>query len=211
MLNFSGDLSLHRPSNVPYGEDFSMNTNKAAYWIAVGALALGLSSEYQHGRLVTLHRVAERAGLTLCRISMRAEQVLAATRVLTPRDGSLVDNLVASTDAAEMARDHSELFREQAREKIEFLRDRVRDGIQDGVGVGIREQIRAQADVIRAQSEMRRAQIEQVRLQTRSQVRLARMVNRRVMVVCPKTGARVVVNTGLHSVDVSADEDEDSF
>ena len=39
-----------------------MNTNKAAYWIALGVLALGLNSEYQHGRFVALHRVAGRAG-----------------------------------------------------------------------------------------------------------------------------------------------------
>jgi hypothetical protein len=188
-----------------------MNTNKAAYWIAVGALALGLSSEYQHGRLVTLHQVAERADLALCRISARAEQALAAARLLTVRDGSPADNLVASADAAEIMRDQSELLREQAREKIELLQDKIRDGVQDGVGDRIRDQIRAQMDVIRAQSEIRRAQIEQIRLQTRSQVRLAHVVNRRVMVVCPKTGARVVVNTGLHSVDVSADDDGDSF
>lgn len=177
-----------------------MNTNKAAYWIAVGALALGMSSEYQQGRFLTLHRVAERAGLTLCRISTHAEQALVAARVLPPRDGSAVDNLMASTDAAEMVRDQSELLREQALEKIELLRDRVQDGVRDDVGAGIREQIRAHA-------EMRRAEIDQ----TRSQVRLAHMVNQRLMVVCPKTGARIAVNAGLHSVDVSADEDEDSF
>jgi hypothetical protein len=171
-----------------------MNTNKAAYWIAVLALALGLSSEYQHGRFVTLHRVADRADLALCRISTCAGQALAAARVLTAREGS--DNLMASMDAAEMARNQSELLREQAREKIEFLRGRVRDGVGDG----IREQIRAQA-------EMRRAEIEQIRLQTRSQVRLAHMVNRRVRMVCPKTGARIAVNAGLNSVDVCADED----
>jgi hypothetical protein len=188
-----------------------MNTNKAAYWIAVGALALGLSSEYQHGRFVALHRVAEHAGLTLCRMSTRAEQALAAARFLTPGDGAPVDSLVASADAAEMARVQSEVLQEQAREKIELLQDRIRDGVQDGVGDRIRDQIRAQMDAIRAQSEIRRAQIEQIRLQARSQVRLAHMVNRRVMVVCPKTGARVVVNTGLHSVDVSAGNNEDSF
>ncbi|MGB6384182.1 MAG: hypothetical protein WBD25_17100 [Terriglobales bacterium] len=193
-----------------------MNTNKTAYWIAVGVLALGLSSEYQHGRLVTLHRIAERADLVLCRISTHAEQALADARLLTTQDGSTIANLMASADAAEMAWDKSELVREQAREKIELLRDRVQDVVRnrvrdDDVGEGIREQIRAQADVIRAQAEMRRAEIDQIRLQTRSQVRLAHMANRRVMVVCPKTGARIVVNAGLHSVDVSADEDEDSF
>jgi hypothetical protein len=184
-----------------------MNTNKAAYWIAVGALALGLSSEYQHGRFVTLHQVAERAGLTLCRISTRAEQALAFARVPTAREGSPVDNLVASADATEMVRDQSELLQEQAREKIELLQDRIRDGVQDSVRDRIREQIRAQADMIRAQSEIHRAEMQQIRLQALSQVGSANMVNRRVMVICPKTGARIVLNTGSDSVDVSADED----
>ena len=188
-----------------------MNMDKAAYWIAVGVLALGLGSEYQHGRFVTLHQVAERADSVLSRISTHADQAVAPARLLTARDRSTVDSLMASTDAAEMARDQSELLREQAREKIELLQDRIRDGVRDDVGDGIREQIRAQADVIRAHAEMRRARIDQIRLQTRSHVRVVRMVNRRVIVVCPKTGAPIAVNAGLPSVDVSADEDEDSF
>jgi hypothetical protein len=61
--------------------------------------------------------------------------------------------------------------------------------------------------VIRAQAEMRRAEIEQIHMQARSQVRLAHMVNRRVMMPCPMTGARIAANAGLNSVDVSADED----
>jgi hypothetical protein len=186
-----------------------MNANKAAYWVAVGALALGLSSEYQHGRFVTLHRIAEHADLVLGRISMHAEQALAAARLLTTRggsalDGSVLDGVMASTDAAEMARDQREMLREQAEEKIGLLRDRVREG----VGNGIREQIRVQADVRRAEAEIRRAEIEQMRSETRSQARLARTVNRRVVLICPKTGGQVVVNTGLHSVNVSADEGE---
>ena len=173
-----------------------MDTNKAAYWIAVGVLALGLSSEYQHGRFVTLHRIAERADLALCRISGHAEEALAAARLLTMRDGAAADSLLASTGAAEMARDHSEWLRDEAREEIELVRDRV----QENVGDRIREQIRAQG-------EMRRVEIEQIYLRTRSQVQMAHMVNRRVMVVCPKTGAQVVVNTGLHSLEISTDED----
>jgi hypothetical protein len=180
-----------------------MDTNKAAYWIAVGVLALGLSSEYQHGRFVTLHRIAERADLALCRISEHAEEALAAARLLTMRDGSAAGSLLASTEAADIARDHSEWVRDQAREEIELLRDRVQDNVGDRIG----EQIRAQADVIRAQAEMRRAEIEQIHLRTRSQVQMAHTLNRRVMVVCPKTGTQVVVNTGLHSLEISTDED----
>ena len=38
-----------------------MDANKAAYWIALGVLALGLNSEYRRGNFEPLHRVASRA------------------------------------------------------------------------------------------------------------------------------------------------------
>jgi hypothetical protein len=173
-----------------------MDTNKAAYWIALGVLALGLNSEYQHGSFGALHRVAERADSALCRMTTRAEQTLAGARVLTSREGFLADDLLASTGGAEMARAQGGLLRERARDEAELFRD----------------EIRAQADVIRARAEMRRAEIEQIRFRTRSQVRLASAVNRRVTVVCPKTGARISVNAGPEVADVSPDvEVEDPF
>jgi hypothetical protein len=167
-----------------------MDVNKAGYWIALGVFALALSSEYRQGNFVTLHQVASRAESALSRISTRAEQTLAAARVLTHGDKSAVNNLLASTDADEMARAQRQLFREQARGKTEFLRDQ------------IREQIRARAEVIRAQAETERAEIEQLRLRTRSQFRVTRMITRPVMVTCPKTGARIAVHTPLESSDI---------
>ena len=128
-----------------------MNTNNAAYWIALGVLALGLNSEYQHGRFVALHRVAERAGFELCRMATRAEQSLAVATGLMSRRGLPVDNLLASADRA----------------------------------------------------EMRRAEIEQMRWRTRSQFGLARTADRRVTVVCPKTGARIAVSDGRDLVEGS--------
>jgi hypothetical protein len=173
-----------------------MDTNKTAYWIALGVLALGLNSEYHHGSFAALHRVAEHAGPVLCRISTRAQQTLAVARMLTSREGFPADDLLASMGGAEMARAQRELLRERARGETELLRD----------------EIRAQADVIRARAEMRRAEIEQIRLRTRSQVRLASAVNRRVTMVCPKTGARITVNAGPGVADVSPDvEVEDTF
>jgi hypothetical protein len=164
-----------------------MDTNKAAYWIALGVLALGLNSEYQQGRFVALHRVAEHAGSALCRVATRAEQTLALARVLASRDRFPVDGLLAGTGGDQTARDEAEL-----------LRDR------------LREEVQAQADVIRAQAETRRAEVEQIRLRMRSQFRIARAVDRRVTVVCPKTGVRMDVNAGMRLADVSPDV-EDSF
>jgi hypothetical protein len=175
-----------------------MDTNKAAYWIALGVLALGLNSEYRHGSFVALHRVAEHAGSALCRMATRAEQTVAVARVLTRGEGYWTDGLPAATGGAEMARAQEELLRDQARDEAELLRDR------------IREEVEAQADVIRAQAEVQRADVEQIRVRVRSQVRLARTVDRRVVVVCPKTGVRIAVNAGMRLAEVSPDV-EDSF
>jgi hypothetical protein len=172
-----------------------MDTNKAAYWIALGVLALGLNSEYQHGS-VALHRVAEHTGSALCRMATRAEETLAVARALTSRERFQADGLSAATGGAEMARAQEELLRDQARDEAELLRDRVL----------------AQADLIRAQVETQRAEIEQTRIRVRSQFGLARAVDRRVTVVCPKTGVRIAVNAGMRLAEVSPDVDvEDSF
>jgi hypothetical protein len=179
-----------------------MNTNKAAYWIALGVLALGLNSEYRHGSFVPLHRVAEYAGSALCRITARAEQTLAVARVpiRVPIRSEVfpVDGLSAATGGAEMARAQGELLREQARDEAELLRDR------------LREEVQAQAEAIRVRSETQRAEVEQIRLRVRSQFRPARTVDRRVTVVCPKTGVRIAVNEGMRLAEASPDV-EDSF
>jgi hypothetical protein len=169
-----------------------MDTNKAAYWIALGVFALGLNSEYQHGRFVALHRVSEHAGSTLCRMATRAEQTLAVARVLASRERFPVDGLSAATGGAEMAQGQDELLRDQVRDEAELLRDRVL----------------GQADVIRAEAEVQRAEVEQIRL--RSRFRIARAVDRRVAAVCPKTGMRIAVNAGMRLAEISPDV-EDSF
>jgi len=170
-----------------------MNTNKVAYWIVLGALALGLSSEYRNGNFVALHRVAERADSALCRISTRAKQTLTAVLGITSRHEFRADDLLAANDRAEMARAETEMVREQARARAEVARERVQD------------EISVQADVIRERAEMQRAQIEQIGWRRAPQVRLARTDNRRVMVACPKTGTRIRVNPGAELGDISSD------
>ena len=171
-----------------------MDTNKAAYWIAVGVLALGLHSEYRHGSFIALHRVAERADAVLCQITAHAEQTLAVATGLTGRQDRPAGDLLAANEGTEMARAEAEIGRARA----EMVRERVRD------------EIRAQADVIREQAEMERAQIEQIRWRTASQIGLARTANRRVTVVCPKTGRRITVKPQVDLGDIAPDL-EDTF
>ncbi len=162
-----------------------MDANKAAYWIALGVLALGLISEYQHERFVALHRVADRAGAELCRISTRAEEAaLLATGVPTRR--AILPSVLAVADAGEMAREQAELVRER-----------------------VRNEMLARREVVRARAEMQRAEIEQLRWGMGSDLRFAAASSRRVAVLCPKAGTRIVVNEGT---DVSPDvEVEDNF
>jgi hypothetical protein len=170
-----------------------MITNTAAYWIAVGVLALGLNSEYQHGRFVTLHRVADRASSVWCQLSVRAEESLAVTTGLTNRRASLRESVLVAADQAEMAQEQAQMIREEARAQAELVPEQVR------------EQILAQRDVLRAQAQMRRAEIEQLRWRVRSDLRLTNANSRRVAVLCPKMGARVMVSEGMQVVEDSPD------
>src|SRR5947209_1245012 len=125
-----------------------MDSNKAVYWIAIGVLALGLNSEYQHGNFVTLHRVADRASIAFCQVGTRAERTLAAVVGIPTYPTGLLDNFSARIEQAQMARAQAEMVREQALDQAAMVREQVRD------------QIRAQRDLVRAQANMRRAEID---------------------------------------------------
>jgi hypothetical protein len=161
-----------------------MNTNKIVYWLALGVFALGLRSEYRNGRFPVIHRVAEHAGSALCRVATRAEQTVALARVLTSDQASAANDLFASARDAEMVR--VDVLRDQARAHAEL----------------VREQARAQADLMRAQAELQRSQIERIRWRSQSQFRLTKAADRRITLVCPKTGARILVNAGPTDVEV---------
>ena len=161
-----------------------MNTNKLLYWLVLGVFALGLHSEYRHGRFPALHRLADHAGSTLCQVATRAERTLALARVLTSPQAAAADDLLASARDQEM--EQAELLRDQARVQAQLIRD----------------QVSAQADLIRAQVELQQSQIEQVRWRTRSQFKITNAAQRRVTLICPKTGARISVNAGSPDVVV---------
>ena len=186
-----------------------MDTNKAAYWIALGVLALGLNSEYHQGNFVALHRVADRAGATLCRLSTNGEHLLALARFslqhkITDNDVEVATNGVAS------ARAQAELMREDARAQAEAIREQAR-----AQGEVIRDQVRAQVEELRAQGEMRRAMDQQVRARGRY-LNLVSTGNHGIDVhgltaVCPKTGTRVVVSDDTDLSDAVKVEVDDSF
>jgi ribosome-binding factor A len=159
-----------------------MNTNKIMYWLALGVFGLGLRSEYRNGGFPAIHRMAEHAGSALCRIATRAEQTAALARVLTSDQPSAVNDLLASVRDAET-------------EQVDVLRDQAQADL-------LRDRVRAQADLMRAQAELQRSQIEQIRWRTQPQLRFAKAAQRRVTLICPKTGARISVDAGPSVVEV---------
>jgi hypothetical protein len=189
---------LHTIRPIRYSEG-TMDTNKVAYWVALGVLALGLNSEYRQGNLVAVHQAVERADLALCGMTARAERTLAATIGATGSSEFVTEARSASAGRLADVRLQSELLREQAHDQAEMVRD----------------QIRAQAEVMRAQAEMRRAEMEQVRSRARSQVQFLDAGDGGMTVLCPKTKTRVVISRMIHRTDVSDDlpeiEVSDSF
>lgn len=163
-----------------------MNTNQAAYWIAVGALALGLNSEYRHGNLVALHRVADRAGSAICRMTARAEKTLAIAKFLASPEVGLPQTLVASAGEVDMARSRAHMLREQSREETAALREKMRDQMRD--------EIRERTEVTRARAEMQRAEME-IQLRTCSLVSFANISDRAATVFCPRRAIRIARTT----------------
>jgi hypothetical protein len=162
-----------------------MNSDKMIYWVALGVFAMGISHEYRDGKFPTAHRAVATAETALCRLASRAEQTVAMAKFIVNPPAAAPEDVVAVT--GDFGQEQVELLRDQARDQPELLR----------------EQVQAQAEIFRARAEMRRAQIEQMRQLTNSQFHFSQTADRRVMLVCPKTGARVSVRVNPPDVEVS--------
>lgn len=161
-----------------------MNSDKMIYWVALGVFALGISHEYRDGKFPVAHRVVASAETTLCQLATRAEQTVAVAKFIANPPVAPADDVVAST--TDFGPEQVELLRDQARDQAEL----------------VREQVQAQAEVLRARAELRRAQIEQMQRLTQSQFQFSRTADRRVLLICPKTGARVSVRVNPPEVEL---------
>jgi len=187
-----------------------MNTQKAAYWLALAVFGLALHSEYQHGSFPALHRAAGCAGSTLYRIATHVEQTLAMVSPQTAPPASRADDFDVSAEAREVAEANAEWAREEAQDKAEELREQAQDRAEL-----LRDQAGARVEMIRAQVEMQHAQTEQIHRCLRSQLRASHAVDRRIVVLCPRTRGKVVVQAGKGLSDLDTDlsdiEVADSF
>lgn len=163
---------------------------KALYWIALGAFVLALNSEYRNGGLPLAHRAAGRAQAVYCQVAARAEQSLAVARLLVSEPVNDV-----STDEV-MTRAQAEVDRELARRQAQLDRALAMRQAELNRALAMR-----QADLDRMQQKVERVQVVMDRVQMDKLQKLDRMrfkfsdaTNRRTFVVCPETGAKIVVN-----------------
>jgi hypothetical protein len=176
-----------------------MNSDKAMYWVALGVLALGLHSEYRNGRFSAIHRVAGQAESTLCRLVTRAEQTLATARILTarvPQEIRVDDDLIARQQAqvervmAEHQADLDRVFadRQAHLDRAMAMRQANLDCLQQKLD--------------RMHVALERAQVERARALEHMQFQLSNAVNRRMIVVCPRTGAKITVRADANLSDL---------
>ena len=190
-----------------------MNSIKTAYWIALAVFALALNSEYHNGKFPVLHRIAGRAGSTICRITTRAENTLAIARLFISHPTTPAGDLLAS--AREMA--ENQIAENRVAENQADLREAIGEQVSEQVRESIREQVRDRAellrDQVRAQTEIRRAQARLqragMRLQSRSQYRVSNTVAQSLITVdsgrCTRT--RITMNSMSDpAFDASDDE-----
>ena len=169
------------------------------YWLALGVFALGLHSEYRNGRLPALHRVADQAESTLCRLVTSAKQTLATAEILTgraPREFRVDDDLVArQQDQMErvMAEHQADLERVLADRQAHL--DRAMALRQANL-----ECLRQKLD--RMHAALERAQFQRARAFERTRFKLSNAANRRVVVVCPRTGARITGHSDANLSDM---------
>ena len=176
-----------------------MNTDKTMYWVALGVLALGLHSEYRNGRFPAIHHVADQAESTVCRLVTRAEQTLATAEVLTVRVPQKV-----RVDDDFMARQQAQVERVMAEHQADLdrlLADR-QAHLDRAMALRQANFDCLQEKLDRMHVAVDRAQLQRVRAFERTRFKLSDAANRRTVLVCPRTGARITVHTAANLSDL---------
>jgi hypothetical protein len=184
--------------------------SKAIYWIALGAFALGLHSEYQRGNLPPLQRVADRAEATLCRLASRAEQTLAMARVLS-RSPQPEIRVKEDWMAGQQVETDRVMAKQQARLNREFALRQAE--LNRAMALRQADLARTQARLDRMQIVLERARLIREHALERAHFDLANAPRRRTSVLCPGTNLSIKVPVDLPEIDVDVPEVEvgDSF
>lgn len=119
-----------------------MATGKACYWLALGVLVLGLTSEYERGGLQPLHQIANRSALSANCLLVKAHEYVAMARFLmgeAPKMAPMQNWTYASNEHARaVAHVQAELAARRA--------DLVRLGVDRALWVNFGRQMAAQEE-----------------------------------------------------------------
>jgi hypothetical protein len=154
-----------------------MASNKAYYWLALAVLALGLNSEYHHGRIQPLHKLVSRSEATLNCLALRAREYVSLAKVFFSDTPGVTDS--------------RELAQAVRREPADFAHIRP-DTLRRQVAMQLKSADRAQ--LVRLGTEMARHQAEFARLQTEQARMIIREVKMREAAVCKDSDLRVTVD-----------------
>jgi len=180
-----------------------MNTQKAAYWLALGLFAFALYSEYQHGAFPALHRALGRAGAVMCRAATHAEQSLATARFLfmgSSLNGSNFTGPHFGNSNRQAPSDHFTALRQAELERMMALREAE---LNRATALRQANLDRLQRRIDRVQVVMDGAQFEKLRSLERIGVKLSDAGNRHMVLVCPKTGAKTAIDDNDESLELS--------
>lgn len=188
-------------------------TSKALYWIALATFALALNSEYKTGGFPSLHRAADRAGSVLCLAASHAEQTLAMAGILTnrPRSEFRVDEQVLARQQAQvervLAQHQPDIDRAVAIRQADIDRTLARHQADLDRAMALRQADldRVQQNLARVQQVLERVQVNRVRVLERSRLRLSKATNRRISVICPKTGEQISIDADADASDMNVE------
>jgi len=166
-----------------------MNANKTLYWIALAAVAFGLSSEYQRGGLAYVHSLTNCAEVRLHRMTTHAQQALVAMGVFTGQFRG------SSTQPA-MAAQADQLARVVALQQADLDR---------AVAERDAAVARAEARVARVQAVLQQSALRRVRVLESSDFKIMDRANRRVISICPQSGRRIRVEGVPDMSDIQVD------
>jgi len=134
---------------------------KAIYWLAIGAMALGLNSAYQQGEFRWAHRMADRLVLAADHDAQRGLSLLSVAEVMAGRNPTQVIRLQAALAGLEARASLPQAQSEElAHAQQELLDLKLR--------MGDLQSLKAQCPHVRVGRERRDAMVRQVRNQVAS-------------------------------------------
>lgn len=168
-----------------------MNMNKVLYWVALAAVAFGLSSEYQRGGFARLHSLAEYTEARLFSVATQAEHSLLALGILPihARPSSTQEAMLRSDQIGRVLELHkAELGRAIALHEAELER--------------------AEARIARAQAIMAHTDLARMQVLAAPHFKVIKDADHRAITICSKSGRHVRIESSPDMSDLDIDMPE---